>query len=241
MLLSTLGLGFLLGMQHATEADHVAAVCSIASRRSGVREISRHGIFWGFGHTLTLLLVAGSCLILRTTIPDSLADQLEFVVGVMLVGLGGHLLYRIWRDRVHFHVHQHGSAMPHVHAHSHRNDPMPHSQSPHDHAHAEGMPWRTLAVGLVHGLAGSAALIVLTASTLESPWWGLAYVLSFGIGTIAGMGLFSAVIAAPITLTARSLTLANRTLQIAIGILTIGIGAHIIVGRWPAVLTAVTT
>jgi ABC-type nickel/cobalt efflux system permease component RcnA len=228
MLMSTLGLGFLIGMHHATEPDHVAAVCSVASRRSGIRAISMHGAFWGIGHTLTLVAVAGTCLVMRTTVPDSMASRLEFAVGLMLVGLGSHVLYRLWRDKVHFHTHRHGSGSPHFHAHSHRSERIEHAASPHDHPHVERLPWRTLAVGLMHGMAGSAALIVMTAATLESPMWGLAYVLVFGIGTTVGMALLSAIIAAPITLTARSLTFANRALQLVIGIMTCGVGISIL-------------
>jgi ABC-type nickel/cobalt efflux system permease component RcnA len=228
MLISTLGLGFLIGMQHATEVDHVAAVCSIASRRSGISSISRHGLFWGIGHTLTLFLVGGTCLVMRASLPENIASRLEFTVGVMLVGLGLHVLYRLWRDKVHFHAHRHGSGPSHFHAHSHLADKGPHWANGHDHAHQERLPWRTLAVGLVHGMAGSAALVVLTAATFDSPWWGLAYILTFGIGTAAGMALLSAIIAAPITLTARSLTFANRTLQGAIGVVTCIVGVRIL-------------
>ncbi len=229
MLVSTLGLGFLIGMQHATEVDHVAAVCSIASRKTGVSSISRHGLFWGIGHTLTLLLVGGTCLIMRTALPDNIASQLEFAVGLMLIGLGAHVLFRVWGDRVHFHSHRHGSGAPHFHAHSHRADRASHAHSAHHHEHLEQLPWRTLAVGLVHGMAGSAALVVLTAATIQSPWWGAAYILTFGLGTAAGMALLSAVIAAPITLTARSLTFANRALQAVIGIFTCAVGLRILI------------
>lgn len=233
MLLSTLGLGFLIGMQHATEADHFAAVCSVASRKSGIRTISRHGMFWGIGHTLTLLTVAGTCLVLQTTVPPTLADQLEFVVGLMLVGLSVHLFYRLWRDKVHIHIHSHGGSPAHIHAHSHRSETVTRGESTHEHTHADRLPWRTLVIGLVHGMAGSAALVVLTASTLSSPWWGLAYIFAFGIGTTAGMALLSTVIAAPITLTARSLTFANRALQVAIGLFTCGIGLQIVLEKSP--------
>jgi ABC-type nickel/cobalt efflux system permease component RcnA len=198
-----------------------------------------HGLFWGIGHTLTLLLVGGTCLILRTSMPDNIAALLEFVVGVMLIGLGLHVLYRVWTDRIHFHSHRHGSGSLHFHAHSHKADTAPHSQSAHAHVHSEQLPWRTLAVGLVHGTAGSAALVVLTAATLESPWWGVAYILTFGLGTAAGMALLSAIIAAPITLTARSLTFANRTLQIVIGILTCVVGARILVETSHAAFAAI--
>jgi ABC-type nickel/cobalt efflux system permease component RcnA len=193
-------------------------------------------LFWGIGHTLTLLAVAGTCLVLHATVPDRLASQLELAVGVMLVLLGAHVLYRLWRDRIHFHSHRHGSGPVHFHAHSHRDDPVPHVRSSHAHGHREGTPWRTLVIGLVHGMAGSAALVVLTASTLDSPWWGVAYILAFGVGTTLGMALLSAIIAAPITLTARSLTLANRGLQLAIGIATIAIGAMTVFELAPAAL-----
>ncbi len=225
-------------MQHATEADHVAAVSSIASRKSGIRAISVHGLFWGVGHTLTLLLVGGTCLVLRTSMPDNIAARLEFVVGVMLIGLGLHVLYRVWTDRTHLHSHRHGDGGLHFDAHCHEAGTAPHPQSAHAHIHLEHLPWRTLVVGLVHGMAGSAALVVLTAATLESPWWGVAYILTFGLGTTAGMALLSAIIAAPITLTARSLTFANRTLQIVIGFLTCIVGVRILIETSQQALTA---
>jgi sulfite exporter TauE/SafE len=231
-----LGLGFLIGMQHATEADHVAAVCSMASGRTGLKAITRHGVFWGLGHTATLLLIAGGCLVMRATISEPMSEVLESLVGVMLVGLGAHVLYRLWRDRVHFHAHRHEGAPPHFHAHSHRAEIAPHAQSPHAHEHPEGLPWRTLIVGLMHGMAGSASLIVLTAATLESPVWGVAYILLFGVGTIAGMAALSAVIAAPITLTARTLTTANTALQLAIGALTVSIGVRTLMETGPGVI-----
>ena len=102
-----LGLGFLLGMQHALEADHVAAVSSIAARRSEVTDIVKHGLTWGLGHTLTLFIFAGAAILLGRAIPDTVAQPIETAVGVMLVGLGAHVLWRLWRDRVHFHRHGH--------------------------------------------------------------------------------------------------------------------------------------
>jgi high-affinity nickel permease len=104
-----LSLGFLLGMQHALEADHIAAVSSIAARRSDVGDIVKHGLTWGLGHTLTLFAFAGAAILLGHAIPENLAEPLETAVGVMLVGLGAHLLWRLWRDRVHVHAHRHGS------------------------------------------------------------------------------------------------------------------------------------
>ena len=154
-----LGLGFLLGMQHALEADHIAAVSSIAARRSNVADIVKHGLTWGLGHTVTLFVFAGAALALGHAIPENLSCPLETAVGIMLMGLGGHVLWRLWHDRVHVHRHSHGDGTVHIHVHSHARDTSPHGLAPHAHTH--GFRWRTLVIGLMHGMAGSAALLVL--------------------------------------------------------------------------------
>ena len=217
-----LGLGFLLGMQHALEADHIAAVSSIAARRSHVADIVKHGLTWGLGHTLTLFAFAGAAILLGHAIPESLARPLETAVGVMLIGLGAHVLWRLWRDRVHFHKHGHGDGTVHFHAHSHAGETMPHVRAAHAHEH--GFRWRTLLVGLMHGMAGSAALLVLAVSQTSSPVVGLGYVALFGVGSMIGMAALSMVIAVPFAVSARWLTWANRGLQAAVGLATIAIG-----------------
>ncbi len=222
-----LGLGFLLGMQHALEADHIAAVSSIAARRSQVGDIVRHGLTWGLGHTLTLFVVAGAALLLGSTIPESMARPVETAVGIMLVGLGSHVLWRLWRDRVHFHKHGHGDGTVHFHAHSHAGEVVPHARTAHAHEH--GFRWRTLLVGLMHGMAGSAALLVLTVSQAPSPAVGLGYVALFGIGSMIGMGALSTLIAVPLAVTARWFTFANHGLQSAVGVVTVAIGVMTIV------------
>jgi ABC-type nickel/cobalt efflux system permease component RcnA len=222
-----LGLGFLLGMQHALEADHIAAVSSIAARRSNVGDVVKHGLTWGLGHTLTLFVFAGAALLLGHAIPASVARPLETAVGIMLVGLGAHLLWRLWRDRVHFHRHHHRDGTVHFHAHSHSGESAPHARSAHLHDH--GFRWRTLLVGLMHGMAGSAALLVLAVSRAPSPVAGLGYVALFGIGSMIGMGALSTAIAVPIVISARWLTWANRSLQGAVGVVTIAIGLNAIV------------
>jgi ABC-type nickel/cobalt efflux system permease component RcnA len=218
-----LGLGFLLGMQHALEADHIAAVSSIAARRTDVRDIVKHGLTWGLGHTLTLFIFAGAAILLGHVIPEQLARPLETAVGVMLVGLGTHVLWRLWRDRVHFHLHRHGDGTKHIHAHSHLNETIPHQSSSHVHQH--GFRWRSLFVGLMHGMAGSAALLVLAVSQVANPIYGMLYVGLFGVGSMLGMGALSTVIAVPLAVSARWLTWANRGLQGVVGTVTIGIGA----------------
>lgn len=228
-MLSILGLGFLIGMQHALEADHVAAVSSIAARRSGLRDIVKHGVTWGFGHTITLFLFAGAAILLGATISEELALGLEAAVGIMLISLGLYVLWRLLRDRVHFHVHRHADGVRHLHAHSHRGESGLHSPVRHEHDHpvkaGGGFAWRSLFVGLMHGMAGSAALLVLTVSAVESPWIGIGYVVLFGLGSVVGMGLLSFVIAVPLTWSARAMTLTNRVLQGAIGCATILVGS----------------
>jgi ABC-type nickel/cobalt efflux system permease component RcnA len=227
-----LGLGFLLGMQHALEADHIAAVSSIAARRSHVADIVKHGLTWGLGHTLTLFVFAGIAILLGHAIPDSVAQPMETAVGVMLVGLGAHVLWRLWRDRVHFHQHGHDDGTVHFHAHSHAGESTPHARAAHAHDH--GFRWRTLLVGLMHGMAGSAALLVLAVTQASSPTAGLGYIALFGIGSMIGMGALSTVIAVPLVVSARSLTWANRALQGAVGLVTIAIGIMTVVETVPA-------
>jgi hypothetical protein len=224
--ISILGLGLLVGMQHALEADHVAAVSSIAARQSRVGDIVRHGLTWGLGHTLTLFLFASFAILLGRAIPSRLSSGLETAVGIMLIGLGAHVLWRLWRDRVHFHRHSHGDGTDHIHVHSHTGESLPHARSKHVHEH--GFRWRTLIVGLMHGMAGSAALLVLAVSEAGDPLLGMLYILVFGIGSMLGMGALSGAIAVPLALSARFLTWANRGLQAAVGTVTVAIGVTII-------------
>ena len=222
-MLGILGLGFLLGMQHALEADHIAAVSSIAARRTEISDIVKHGLTWGFGHTLTLFVFAGAAILLGHAIPEQMSRPLETAVGFMLVGLGTHVLWRLWREGVHFHAHRHDDGVLHFHAHGHANETVPHANSPHRHEH--GFRWRSLLVGLMHGMAGSAALLLLAVSQVSNPLSGMLYVLLFGIGSMLGMGALSSIIAVPLAISARGLTRANRSVQFCVGVITIAIGA----------------
>ena len=228
MLISVLLLGFVIGMQHSLEADHLAAVSALVSRERSLKEMTRHGVIWGLGHTAALLVLSGLVLFSPWKLPPSFGLVLEFFVGLLLVFLGAQLLYRLWRERVHFHLHRHAGGEAHIHAHSHRDDPVPHTQSRHDHSHAS-RGGKTLLVGLTHGAAGSAALTVYVAASLESPLVAIAYVLLFGLGSVVGMALLSAVIALPLTATAKRLTWANRGLQIAAALASIAIGLRLLV------------
>lgn len=221
-------LGLLMGMQHALEADHVAAVSSIVCRDRSARRILRHGAVWGLGHAVTLIAVAGLVLATGLAMGDALAAWLEGAVGAMLILLGSHVLYRLIRDRVHFHMHRHDGGTVHLHAHSHAGQSARGHGFGHVHDHPKGLPVRTLLVGMMHGLAGSAVLVVLVASTIRDPLTGLLYVLLFGAGSIAGMAALSALIAIPLAWTARTLTTANRLLQGAVGVATVGLGVVVL-------------
>lgn len=223
-------LGFLLGLQHALEADHLAALASLAARCRSRRSVVRHGLAWGLGHMATLCAFAGAIILLQRAVDPALAGWLEIAVGALLMLLGGHLLYRLHRERVHFHVHRHDDGRAHLHAHSHAGEAMPHARSRHDHGHPRGFPVRSLLVGMMHGLAGSAALVVLAGAALSSPQSGFFYVIVFGLGSVIGMAALSLVIAVPISWSAKSLTWASRGLQSGVGLASLALGAYVVFG-----------
>jgi high-affinity nickel permease len=192
-LISVLGLGFLMGCRHAFDADHIAAVSALLSGEPSIRKSSWVGFWWGSGHTATLLAVGLAVLAFHVTIPDHLAAAFEFAVGGMLVLLGGSLAATIVHDEWHWHAHRHDGSV-HAHLHHHRFAP------DHDHGHRIPRGARPFAVGMMHGLAGSAAVILMTLSAVRSPWEGLLYILLFGVGSIGGMMLVVAVISVPLSM-----------------------------------------
>lgn len=215
-LASVLLLGFLLGMRHATEADHLAAVATIATGTRNLRQALHQGAAWGVGHTLTLLLVGGGVLVLGSAIPPRLAESLECAVGVMLVGLGADVLRRLARQRIHVHAHAHGTPALHLHAHGHGEGPA--------HGHRHPPPLRALAVGMMHGTAGSAALVVLSLGAAHSWSAGLLYILVFGAGSILGMAILSTVIAVPLRWSAGAAEGLHRALTALVGAFSCALG-----------------
>ena len=214
--------GFLIGMKHALEGDHIAAVATLAADGGSLRHALKQGAAWGLGHTLTLFAFCALVIVLDASLPERFADWLEFTVGAMLVLLGLDLLRRVVRDRIHFHTHGHGGGEIHLHAHSHRGEA---GHITHRHRHPSGVPLRALLVGLMHGMAGSAALLLVAASATQSPWLGLFYIALFGVGSMTGMAAFSVVIAVPLRASARGMTWMHNGLQAVIGATTIVIGA----------------
>lgn len=249
---STLVIGFLLGLRHATEADHLAAVATLATRHGTLPEALRQGLAWGVGHTLTLLLIGSFVLVLEQALPPHFEQMLELAVCLMLIVLGADVLRRTFVERPHFHAHRHAPGEPaHLHEHSHRQPlagdgsvsfaamqfrPLaarPHEALPHIHRHPPMVPLRALLVGMMHGMAGSAALIALSLGAAESLAAGLLYILLFGVGAMLGMAVLSTLIAVPLRLSAGSMLRLHRLLTIAIGLLSIGLGAFtaITIGR----------
>jgi hypothetical protein len=228
VLWSILLFGCLAGMSHALEADHLAAVAALSARRSSRRQLVLRGAWWGLGHTIALFAICSLVIFAGLTMSAELEAALEFGVGVMIVGLGAHVLLTIKRRRIHFHLHDHGGER-HVHAHSHAADSRRHDESRHDHTHRHGSPLRELAVGLVHGAAGSGALLVLAVAAAQSTATALAYIVAFGLGSIAGMAALSFVVSFPLTALQRSAAWLNLATTIAIGTMALFIGGELIV------------
>jgi len=220
--LSLLFFGFVVGVSHAFEADHLAAVSALVSGKSGWRTILWRGSQWGLGHAVTLFAVTALALATGRHLSAQLASGLELIVGVTLIYLGIHVMVRLRRDHVHIHTHKHSDGRRHVHFHRHDTDSV---HSRHSHDHHDTTPLQSLAVGMVHGLAGSAALIVFTATQISTPQLALGYVALFGLGSLAGMVAVSAAMALPLVYSARVLGRANRALQWMISLATLALGA----------------
>jgi len=214
-LLTIFGLGLALGFKHALDSDHVAAILSLVSETRSLRRAALYGAFWGLGHTLTLFVVGTVLLLLKWQVPPRVAAVFELLVGAVLIGLGVHVLIRMYREKVHIHWHSHGD-VTHIHFHSHRHS------AEHDHVH------RPLLVGVVHGLAGSGSLTLLVMTTLPSVLQGIVFILVFGLGSILGMVLTGAAVGVPFTLT-RRLERLHRVVQVLAGGLSIAVGLLMIV------------
>ena len=218
-LLAAFGLGLLLGIQHALDPDHLIAVSTIVSEHRSFKWASLIGAFWGLGHTTTLFIVGLMVIGLRVTIPPRVAGSLELLVAVMLIILGVNVLRKAFgTERVHLHTHSHNPET-HTHVHAHENPKQDHA-----HSHAFKTMRRPFIVGMVHGLAGSAALMLLVLSTIESPVGALAYIVIFGLGSVGGMLLLSGIISLPFVLTAQRFAAMNRSIRVVAGVASVIFG-----------------
>ena len=225
-------------MRHATDPDHVIAISTIVARQRSTRHAAVIGVVWGIGHTLTILIVGGAIILLGWVIPARVGLSMELSVGVMLMVLGimnlTGVLGRIVDPLAHSHAHSHGD---YVHTHVHGHDPESHPHQPEQtpvgwlDRHCAGLgPYqmlRPLIVGIVHGLAGSAAVALLVLTTIREPLWGIAYLLVFGLGTIAGMMLITTLVAAPIVYSQKQYASAGRRLQLATGLISLALGLFV--------------
>jgi len=238
---SIIALGFFLGMRHATDPDHVIAITTIVSRERQLSKSAWIGAFWGIGHTLTIFVVGSGIILFDLVIPPRVGLSMELAVGLMLVLLGMVNLMSFFRSvpvtneggLVHSHPHSHGD---YIHSH-------PHSHSPELHSHASDRTplarldrlllkfktyrlLRPLVIGIVHGLAGSAAVALLVLATIRDARWALAYLFVFGVGTIAGMMVITMSIASTFRLAGGGERF-TRTLALASGLLSLAFGLFV--------------
>lgn len=234
-LFSIIAIGFFLGMRHATDPDHVIAVTTIVSRQRNVGRAALVGIFWGLGHTITIFVVGAAIILFNLVIPARVGLSMELSVGIMLIVLG------VWNLRsflgavpaevpqVHSHAHSHDG---HVHTHEHT-----HMAEAHTHEHArlaaldqrfgKAGPYqllRPLVVGIVHGLAGSAAVALLILASIQNSRWAIAYLLVFGIGTIAGMMLITMSLASTFHFVGHRFERFSQRLAMVSGLVSVGFG-----------------
>ncbi len=233
---SFLILGFFIGMGHALEADHLAAVGTLAADgKATPKRLAFLGASWGMGHTTTLFLLSLPVVVFGMVLNVRWAAGLEFAVGVMLVALGARVLWKMHRARVHFHVHDHGDGQRHFHAHSHAQATLPHKQDPHTHAHAR-FSWRAYLVGLAHGAAGSAGLVALAAAATQDVVTSLAYIFQFGVGSILGMAALTYSASWPLRLAEKTAARLLQSVQIGAAGVAIFIGLRVMVENGPVLL-----
>lgn len=185
--LTLLGIGFLLGMRHATDADHVVAVSAIVSRERSIASAASIGLMWGIGHTFPVVVVGSAYILLRTVIPPRLVLALEMGVAIMLIVLGVYNL-----------------TAPSARQSYHRARP--------------------LLVGVVHGMAGSAAAAILILATVGTPRWAMLALGMFGLGTVAGMMLVTLLLAVPALYAMSRFASAERSIVIASGVASVAFG-----------------
>ncbi|MGE7761159.1 urease accessory protein UreH [Peribacillus sp. NPDC097895] len=192
-LLWVLAFGFVLGIKHALEPDHIIAVSTIASQSKKIWKSSLAGVFWGIGHTLTLLVFGVILILLKNEIPQAWAMSLEFLVGIMLVYLGVTTIFS-WKNKQHDHT-------------------------------GRATYLKSMFVGIVHGLAGSAAMVLLTMGTIDAAWQGAIYIIIFGVGTCIGMLLFTTILSIPFVTSTYSKKV-NRSLIRLTGVISMVFGIY---------------
>jgi len=246
--LSIIAVGFFLGMRHATDPDHVIAVTTIVKRQRQLTRAALTGAFWGVGHTLTIFVVGAAIIIFDVVIPTRIGLSMEFSVALMLVLLGIMNVVAFMRSAksfadndgagskvLHAHPHTHGD---YIHSHAHGHAPEAHPHQP-DHTPlalldrlfgrlALYRPVRPFIVGVVHGLAGSAAVALLVLATIPNPRWAVVYLLVFGAGTVGGMMLITMSIASAFTFVGKGRQNFSHRLGLVSGLLSLAFGIFLV-------------
>jgi high-affinity nickel permease len=224
------GLGLILGMRHSTDADHVVAISTIVSKQRSIRSAAFIGSVWGLGHTITIFIVGALIILFGVEIPPRLGLSMEFSVAIMLIVLGILNLTGVMQKMTSYFT---------------REQPL-RAESPHGDSRSRTSPWldriigrtigrlglyqflRPLIIGLVHGLAGSAAVALLVLSTIHSPVWATVYLLIFGAGTMLGMMCMTAAIAVPLTFAGDRFTRLSKYLGAVSGMASLCFGSFLV-------------
>jgi ABC-type nickel/cobalt efflux system permease component RcnA len=223
-LATALGLGFVLGLRHALDPDHLVAVSTIVGEHRSLKRSSLVGTFWGLGHTASLIFAGVAVIVLKLRVPEAVGLWLELAVALMLVLLGARVLVKSLRGwRMHAHAHAHGGRR-HVHLHVHRAE----DEHSHSHRHLLGFGARPFLIGMVHGMAGSAALMLLVLATIPSAVAGLVYVGVFGLGSVGGMLLMSGLMSLPFVLGGKRRGAVGECLRLATGLLSFSFGLFLV-------------
>ena len=224
-LVTALGLGLTLGLRHALDADHVAAVSTLVSRERGLVRACLLGAFWGAGHTVALLGAGIAVIGFKLTITPELEAAFERTVGLVLLLLGGHVLLRALGGLL-----AHGREHTHDDGVTHRHAQLPLGSPGAAHVHLVRLGGRPFLVGLLHGLAGSAALTLLVLGTIPSPIGALVYLLVFGVGSTAGMLLLSGLVGLPVALAAPGAQRLQGAIQVVAGVGSAALGIWMLAG-----------
>lgn len=219
---ATLTLGFILGLRHALDPDHLAAVSTFVTEERNLLRSSMVGIYWGMGHTAALLTFGSALLVFRFVVAPRTSQFLEFLVGCMLVILGLRVLFQARKSAaLHVHTHEHGGS-EHSHLHLHLG------QGSHEHQHHTlRFGKRPFVVGVVHGLAGTAAVLLVVVGAIPSLILAWGTILIFGVGTIGGMMAMSILMSVPLALAAGRWLVMERAIRLAAGLFSLGFGAFL--------------
>jgi ABC-type nickel/cobalt efflux system permease component RcnA len=226
MYFTVLGLGFILGLRHALDPDHLVAISTIAGEHRSFKKASLVGTFWGLGHTASLLLAGVTVIILKLQISETASLWMEFAVALMLVLLGARALKRALRGwKFHFHMHTHDG---HRHFHLHRHHAGEEHNQEHHHRHLLRIGFRPFFIGMVHGMAGSAALMLLVLATIPSAIVALLYIGIFGLGSVVSMLVISSLMSLPFILSGKRFSFVSEGLQVAAGVLSLAFGLFLV-------------